>query len=260
MAEEILKRNRDFAKQYRDLLCLEGNLVAVKMLKSVEGWEGVKRLKNPRTICQVITQTRYIGRSVLVCPGDNACYAVDACFFGAELNPDAHKMYIGWQFADEAAAKKTFDVLPVFGVEDGYKAMVLTPLEKCPVEPDTVIIFGNASQMLVLYGAYLRSRGGDLTFKAGNNGTCMRLIISPMKEQEPKLVIPGNAMKLLGLPSNTDLIFSIPGSLLEEIADNMRQLRNTGGSRYPVAWQNIDWDIQPPISSLLQKGGPDWMK
>ena len=259
MTENEVKKNKELAKQYKDLLCPEGSLVAVKMLKDLEGWEDFKRLKKARTLCQSICQTRYIGRSMLIGPGDNACYAVDACFFGKEMAKDAHKMYVGWQFSDEDAAKKTFEALPTFSSEDGYKAVVLTPLEKCPVEPDTVIIFGNASQMLVLYAAYLRPRGGDLTFAAGNNGTCLRLIVSPIREQKPKLVIPGNAMKMLALPSNTDLIFSIPGFLLEEIVEHGRQMRNTGGSRYPVAWQHIDWDIQPPISSLLQKGGPDWI-
>lgn len=260
MTEQALKKNKEISEQYKSFLCPEGNLVAVKMLKDLDGWEDIKRLKRPRTLCQAICQTRYIGRSILIGPGENACYAVDACFFGKEMPPDAHKMYVGWQFSSEEAAKKTFEVLPKFGHEDGYKAIALIPLEKCPVDPDAVIIFGNASQMLVLYGAYLRTRGGDMLYRAGNNGTCLRLIVSAIKEQEPKLVVPGNAMKMLGLPSNTDLIFSIPGFLLEEIAENAWLLRKTGGSRYPVAWQHIDWDIQPPISSLLQKGGPDWVK
>ena len=143
-----------------------------------------------------------------------------------------------------------------------YKAMFMTPLERCPVEPDTVIIFGNASQMLVLYGAYLRNRGGNFDISVGNQGTCVRVTVAPIQDNIPKLAIPGNAWKLLALPSNTDLIFSIPGALLEEIADSAWKLRKTGGSRYPAAWQHLDWDIQPPIADLLKAdgGGPSWVK
>ena len=137
----------------------------------------------------------------------------------------------------------------------------MTPLERCPVKPDTVMIFGNASQMLVLYGAYLRNSGGDLTFSVGNNFTCVRATVVPIKENRPNLSIPGNVWKLLALSSNTDMIFSIPGDFLDEIAESAWQLRKTGGSCYPAAWQHIDWDVQAPIGDLLKEDGrASWVR
>ena len=82
------------------------------------------------------------------------------------------------------------------------------------MEPDAVLFFGNASQMLVLYAAYLRERGGYLTFAVSNQAGCAGATVIPIRDGRPNLVIPGNAWKLLALPSNTDMIFSIPGSLL----------------------------------------------
>jgi uncharacterized protein (DUF169 family) len=259
--EDIVKRNQEMAGQYKGFLCPEGNLVAVKMLTNLEGWEKFKRPPKSRTLCQMISQTRYIGRTFLAKADDFSCYAVPALLFGEEMPKGAAKRYVGWQFGTEEAAQKSFDALPAFE-RNKYVAIFLTPLEKCHVEPDTVIIFGNASQMLVLYSAYLRNRGGDFAISVGNNGACARVTVAPIRDNIPKLAIPGNAWKLLALPSNTDLIFSIPGGLLGEIAENAWKLRNTGGSRYPAAWQHIDWDIQAPIGDLLKKegGGPSWLK
>lgn len=261
--EEILKRNQEMAQQYKDLLCPDGHLVAFKMISNLDGWEKFtnRKPRRPRTLCQMLSQTRYIGRTILTEAEDLSCYAVPALFFGEEMIQGAAMRYVGWQFETEEAAQKSFDALPRF--EKGrYRAMFMTPLERCPVEPDTVLIFGNASQMLVLYSAYLRNKGGDFSVSLGNQATCVRVTVGPIKEGTPKLSIPGNGWKLLALPSNTDLIFSIPGNLLEEIAKNAWTLRNTGGSRYPAAWQHIDWDIQPPIGDLLKTegGGPTWLR
>jgi len=261
MSNDELKKNEEIAKQYKELLCPEGNLVAIKMLADLEGWEKVKKPKKPRTLCQLISQTRYIGRTILAEAEDISCYAVPSYLFGTKMPEGAAKRYVGWQFATEEAAQMSFSALPNFD-KGLYKAIFMTPLERCPVKPDTVIIFGNASQMLVLYSAYLRNRGGDFTIKAGNQGTCIRVTVAPIKDNKPYLAIPGNAWKLLALPSNTDLIFSMPADFLEEIAESAQQMRKTGGSRYPAAWQHIDWDPQPPIGDLLKTegGAASWVK
>jgi uncharacterized protein (DUF169 family) len=176
------------------------------------------------------------------------------------MSEQAWKRYIGWQMETEEAARKTFATIPKFDFGE-YNAIYMSPLDRCLVEPDTVIFFGNASQMLVIIAAYLRSRGGSLTFAARGAFVCADVIVTPVKTKEPKISIPGNAMKVLGCPSDTDLVCGIPGELLEDIIDSAAKLRATGGSRYPAAWQHIDWDVQPPISDLLKEDGyPSWLK
>ena len=259
--EEILRKNEDLSGKYKDLLCPEGALVAVKMIEDLHGWEEVKRPRSPHTLCQFISQTRYLGRTFFVEPEDVSCYAVGPILFGAKMPDGVPERYVGWQFGNVEAARKSIDVVPRFELGK-YQAIFLSSLDRCPVEPDAVIFFGNASQMLVLYGAYLRDRGGYLTFSVSNQMTCAGVTVVPIKENRPNLVIPGNAWKLLALPSNTDLIFSIPGSLLEEVAESAKKLRAGGGSRYPAAWQHLDWEAQPPIGDLLrgEGGAPSWLR
>jgi uncharacterized protein (DUF169 family) len=255
------QKNKEISEKYKDLLYPEGNLVAVKLIQDTQGWEKVKRPNRPLALCQFISQTRYIGRTVLIKAEDISCYAPAENLFGVKMPADAPSRYVGWQFSNEEAAKKSIEVIP--HLEAGrYKAVYLGPLDRCPVDPDVIIFFGNAAQMQVLISAYLRDRGGALNFNAGNQLGCASAIVVPMKEKRPNLVIPGNAVKLLALPSNTDMFMGIPGFLLGEMADNATKLRETGGSRYPVPWAYISWVPQPPIADLLKRegGGPSWLK
>lgn len=254
MAQETLQRNQEFARRYKELLSYEGELVGVKMLKSLEGLEKIKKPATPRTLCQLISQTHYVGRTMVATNNEVSCYLAADILGFREMPKEAWKRYVGWQIGTEEAAKKIFDTVPKFELGE-YNAILLSPLSRCPVTPQAVILFGNASQMLVIIAAYLHNRGGCVTFTASGVGVCGNAIVSPIQSQEPTLCLPGNAWKLLALPSDTELICGIPTELLDEIATNAEFMRNRGGSRFPPAWQHIDWDIQPPIGDLLKDDG-----
>lgn len=262
VTEAVLQKNKNLALQYREVLSPAGYLVAVKMLKSLQGFEGVRKPARPRTLCQFLSQTRYTGRTVLVTAENVGCYAAGPFLgLGVDLPESAAKRYVGWQYANIEASQKTLDAVPKFE-RNSYKGMLITPLERCPDTPDVVLFFGNIAQILVGMNAYLRNRGGTLNFDASHYGTCAYAIVPPVKTGLPTMSFADNAWRLLAFPSETDLIYSIPGGLLEEIAESARQLRATGGTRYPVAWQHLDWDVQPPLGDLLKRdtAGPTWLK
>lgn len=260
MAQQIVEENKELAHRYKELLSHEGDLVAIKMLKSLEGLEKIRKAAKPRTLCQLIGQTRYVGRMMVTTANELSCYMAPEILGFKEMPKETWKRYVGWQMATEEAATKTMDALPRFRLGE-YSAVLLSPLQRCPVTPDVVILFGNVSQMLVIIAAYLHSRGGCLTFGASGIGVCGTVIVSPMQEKKPTLGIPGNAWKLLALPSDTDLVCGVPSELLEEMAENAEFMRAHGGSRYPPAWQHVDWDVQPPIGDLLkEEGRPSWLE
>lgn len=261
MSEEVLSKNQELDKRFRNVLSPEGNLVAAKFLTSTFGYERMKLPQSNRTLCQYLSQVRYVGRSFLV-PKENyqSCYLADRILGFKELKSDAHERYVGWQMGSAEAAKKTFETISCLDMGK-YEAVYLAPLGKCIAEPDSVVFLGNASQALVLVAAYLHNRGGAVTSQNSGMGVCSQAIVSPFLSGELAMSIPGNAWKLLGLPSNTDLVCGIPGNLLQELADNAEFMRTRGGSRYPVAWQYIDWEVQSPIADLIvYDGKPTWLK
>jgi len=259
--EQDLKRNQGMAEAWRECLSPEGYLVAVKLLKSLQGFEDIKRPEKHVTLCQLIAQTRYFGRTRIAKEEDlNTCYAAPPILGFRELVKEAWKRYVGYQMPTEEVARAAVEAIPHFPAGE-YNAVLLSPLEKCPVAPDVVIFIGNASQMLVVTAAYIYNKGGTLTFTSSGLAACANIIVLPMKDKRPQIAIPGNGWKLLATPSNTDLLCGIPGELLEEMAEGMRFMRRYGGSQYPVAWQHIQWEPQPPISDLLPDDGyPSWIR
>ena len=263
MPQEILEKNKALNQKFTHLLRPSGYLVAAKMLGAPDELEGQVKVRRPRarrTLCQLIGQTQLLGRSSVSTVADQKCYLGKRVLGFQGLTPDAHKRYIGWAMHDEDAARKSIDAVPSFELGK-YAGIYLSPLERCPLAPDTVIFIGNASQMLVLIAAYIHTRGGALNFSSNGIGVCGTALAAPILERKPKVGIPGNAWKLLALPSDTDLIMGIPYDMMDELLENAAFMRDRGGSRYPAAWQHIDWDVQPPIGSLLEDDGmPDWIK
>ncbi len=256
--EDILKRNQRMAEALGEVLLPAGHLVAVKLLKSLDGMEQVKRPDTRVFLCPLLSQVRYFGRTRLVDCESCYCYAA-RWWFGFEEQTEEDrvamaKRYTGWQKGSEEAARGTQDKIPRFPYGE-YKGILLAALERCPVAPDVVVFFGNASQMFVIVGGYLRNRGEFLTFRASEFGACAQAIILPMVEKKPQIVIPSNALRLLAMPDNGELACGIPGELLEEMTENMRLQRERGGSRYPPAWQHIQWEAQSPISDMLKRDG-----
>ena len=74
-------------------------------------------------------------------------------------------------------------------------------------------------------------------------------------EKKPKIIIPGAGWKILGLPSDTDLVCAIPGDMLEELAENMRVLKSHGGPEYPTWWAWILAEPQPPLADIVKPFG-----
>lgn len=263
MPQETLEKNQMLNQKFTQLLRPAGYLVAAKMLASLDELEGQVKAKKPhgrRTLCQLIGQTQLLGRSSLSTVEEQKCYLGKQVLGFQETIPEAYKRYVGWSMDNLEAARKTYETVPKFELGK-YSAVYLSPLEYCPVEPDSVTFIGNASQMLVLIAAYVHKRGGALHFSSSGWGVCGTALAAPVIEGAPKLGIPGNAWKVLALPSDTDLIMGIPYGLMEELLENAEFMRTRGGSRYPAAWQHIDWDIQPPIGPLLEDDGmPSWIK
>ena len=260
MADQ-LKLNEGLARAYREALQHEGYLVAVKMLKKseIETVGEIRRPKPRNTFCQLVAQAHYLGRKLLVGAGDQRCYLFPFLFGMGEMPKEAWKRYVGWQVRTEEAGRKAFEAFSKLPM-GAYDAVFLSPLEKCPVRPDVVIFFGNASQMQCIVAGYIANRGGILTSEFNGMGSCAGLIVVPMQKERPNIVVPGNPFRLLCLPDK-ELGCGIPGNMIEELIENMQFLKAGGGSSYPPTWQIIQWELQPPIGDVLKPdGSPSWLR
>jgi uncharacterized protein (DUF169 family) len=173
---------------------------------------------------------------------DLCCYAAPRILGFRELPKEPWKRYLGWHFDNEEAGKKSFEKYPAFPIGE-YSAVLISPLGRCPVKPDVVIFFGNVAQVMVILLAHFYDKGGELSFRVNGMFACGDAIVTPLQQGAPNVVLPGNAWRTLALPSDTDLIYSVPGSLLEENLAGIKYFRERGGARYPVLWQHLDWGL-----------------
>jgi uncharacterized protein (DUF169 family) len=252
---ETLTVNQEINKKLANLLRPDGNIVAVKLYDNREQLDllcNIKQADGRFAFCQIISQSWYLARSRLVLKDQQLCYGAERALGLSSKGESVHKSYVGWQFKTEKAAYKAFQCIPMFEAESRV-AIYVSPLDMCIVQPDVLLFFGNASQMLVILSAYLAERGGTFTMESNNQNTCAGIIVGPIKENRPTIVIPGNALRVLAFPNVNDLACGIPWSSVKELIENMQFLKTMGGSRYPPAWQHIKWGLQPPILDLIAK-------
>jgi len=242
-------------------LVLEGFPVGVKMIETSEELDAIqykgqplKRLEKELAACQPISQARYLGSVMGI-----ETWRVSVCRLGGDVLGvdvgDYVHVYTNTYFQDADSARNMIATTPRF--ERGkYQAMVVGPLEKIPVEPDVVVVYGNVAQILRIINGYLYDKGGRLQFSAsGDAGLCSDTIVLPMQSGRPHVAIPCNGGRILGLPNNTDLACGIPYGLLEGILEGIEFTGKNVPIGYPPRWQFIDWELpsKAPVKSFLRQ-------
>ncbi|MGC8696403.1 MAG: DUF169 domain-containing protein [Conexivisphaera sp.] len=258
--------NNTLARSLSELLALDGNPVALKFFANEDEMSQLTkfRVDRPYAICQLISDSRYMGRIHLAIGDDlGLCWGglVAAGFADMPANVKNGSRYAGWQFLDERSSQKFFENLPRLPLNN-YKGLLITPLGKCPLEPDLVIVFGNAAQMTALISAYAYDKGESMSFIMPPTVGCAYSVALPMLTKKPNMVVPCNGMRLLSMPDNSNLVFSAPFSEIGNVVKGLKFLRERGGPSYPPGWQHIMWRPEPPMSYITDPSGPGpiWLK
>lgn len=249
-------RLKNLSDEYRRNLQLQGYPAAMKMVEDIETLDDilykgrpVRRINKNLFVCQLIAQARFYGRVVA---GEDKYLGL--CRMGADAlgfeHEDYAHIYSGSYFSTEEAAKKMIETMPK--LEKGkYHGMLVAPLDRIPLEPDVIVIYGNAAQMLRIINGYLYDKGGRLEFSAsGDAGLCSDTLTIPLMTGKPHLAIPCNGGRMVSLPNETELAFGIPLSVAEDILEGIRYTGRNVPVMFPTAWQHIDWE--PPSGSPIR--------
>lgn len=246
------------------LLRPESYPVAVKLYKDKEELKEVKE-KDGRAVrmvegknlaaCQLIGQARYMGRVT-----GGTCETASMCMYGSwvlgfeELPVEYMHGYVRSYFTTEEVAERNFATTPRFEV-GSYSGILAAPLEKMPVEPDVVVVFGNTAQVYRLIHAYNHNKGVRLEFSSnGEAGACADMIALPALTQKPSIALPCNGARMLSWPSDDGLAFAIPAAGLEDIVAGL-EFTHAGMIRYPLTWVHLDWEVQGRIKNVIRGKG-----
>jgi uncharacterized protein (DUF169 family) len=133
---------------------------------------------------------------------------------------------------------------------DTVKCIVMFPLDKAPIDPDIVIIYGTPAQMSLLATAFIHNKGRLIRTETSVGLTCLSAVL-PFWKKEPTFVFPARGERVLSQTHDTEMLFSLPSSDLEFLSDGLIKIHKKG-TRYPFPSYLL---YQPPLIPPLQKLG-----
>jgi uncharacterized protein (DUF169 family) len=164
------------AKDFMELLHLDGSPVAVKFITSEEHVpEGVPHLTETITHCQMVNRARRDGAIFYATKDNHACMGGAWSMGLREITPTLKSgefYYKLGKYDSWPSCKRTIDRIP--HVESGATyATVYAPLEKVPFDPTIVLIVTTPKVMLKLAQSSLYHLGGRINSNfAGIQSVC----------------------------------------------------------------------------------------
>jgi uncharacterized protein (DUF169 family) len=238
--------------------------LAVKFLRA--GEEFPDKTRRPRvvlnkrvTVCQGVTMARVYGWTVGLTREDVVC--VPALLAWGMSGADDAQEELGGLFEavgfagnrKVAASQAGAMICPAEGEVAG---ILLSPLAKAQLEPDTVVVYCNPAQAMRLVQGicYLLERevGGLFAGKV----ECVDTLYAAHRLQEPRVAIPGMGDRIFSMTQDDELAVALPAGMLPQLLKGLAEAARKIGARYPVTfYQNFEPQFPPAYQALAEKLG-----
>lgn len=205
--------------------------------------------KHPMAVCQGITIARRVGRTVGFEYGDHNC-PVFHVLFGLSETPEmvtngeiVHPLYAKDLEAGRQTAAKEFRLEP-----GTVKNIIIAPLHKASFEPDVLIVYGNAAQVVRMVQGALFNEGGAITSNFSGRGACSGSIAYPFKTKQCNVVIPGGGERIFAMTADDELCFAIPAEKINSVMEGVKATHDCGVARIPTPFAGISVEPVYPKS------------
>lgn len=216
-------------------------------------------LKKRVTICQGVTMARSYGWTVGLTREDLICIPAMIAFGfsdAADQTKTLGKLFceVGFSKAEETGISEAEAMVRLDN--DEYEAIAIAPLQKGLFEPDTVVFYGNPAQVMRMIQAVAYQENQRLPGNFGGKVECTEYLIAPFKTGIPRIAIPGMGDRIFSMTQDDEMVFSIPGKLLESLIEGLQLAGKKIGARYPVTvYQNFQPEFPKPYSVLGEELG-----
>ena len=202
--------------------------IGMKLFATVEGMEGVPKIRRPRskhTTDQIVAQARQLGWTVGITVDD---------LVGAQCGA-----VIGLHPQDDASLHQhAMDVVP-YG---RYRAMAVSPLTSGRLDPpDICLIYGTPGQMIFFINGLQWSGYRKMSFTSVGESACADSWGKALKTGEPALTIPCYAERRYGGVADDEMLMAIPPRYLPKVIEGLAAL-DKNGLRYPIPPYGIQAD------------------
>jgi len=232
--------------------------LAVKLLRPGDGVPDgaknpVKDFGVPFSLCQALALSRKEGLTIVLDKDNQSC-PIALAGLGL-VKPEE---FLSGRFVlapinqSTEARKKMAGSLPRFPFGK-YQAVLISPIKTAAFDPDVIVFYGSAAQVMRMIQASVFSSGKALTSTATGSGGCLVPIVAAMLEGECKYAVPGNGDRRLGLVADGELSFGMPRERFEEVMQGLK-LSHEGKQTYPISPGYLKMEYQfPPSYTALRK-------
>jgi uncharacterized protein (DUF169 family) len=186
---------------------------------------------------------------------DNSCPIVSYTYGWSEPESETRKALTDFivvmkYAADESAARTSLEGAEQVKLSRGqYAGVVYSPLERTKIEPDVVMIFCNAAQLMrLVHGATQETGVAVQSIFSGRGGTCTEGVLQTFNTGEPKVVLPGNGDRVWAMVEDGEMAFTIPANRLDSVISGLEATHQTG-VRYPIP---VDVRHEPTFPGQLK--------
>jgi len=250
---------QETADYIQNILRLKTFPVAVKFLKDKSTFPEKTRqpstvLGKRITICQGVTMARTYGWTVGLAKEDLICVPAMIAFGLSGAEDPAQtlgKLFCEVDFSqtEERGHKEVKEIVRL--ENEACEAIVLAPLQKGLFDPDTVVFFGNPAQVMRMIQGLVFEESRRVSGNFGGKVECTEYLIAPYKTQSPRVAIPGMGDRIFSMTQDDEMVFSVPGKLLEKLVSGLKNAGKKIGARYPVTfYQNFQPEFPKPYQAL----------
>jgi len=238
---EALERYRQLGETLTETLRLQTFPLAIKLVKSEE--EFPEKTRRPSqfntkiTMCQGFTMSRRIGWTMGLTAEDMKCTPNLLAYGFVELeDPEAFIeafRAMGYYETDEATARM---VASGSNLKPGeYEGVVVSPLAWTKITPDLALIYGNSAQAMRLIQAANYKTGERITSShSGFTASCVEGVLRTFLTKKPNVVIPGAGDRVFAATQDHEVVFTLPGEMLEDTIGSLKKAGYESGVRYPM--------------------------
>jgi len=213
--------------------------VAVKLVKQGEALPA--RFKRPSkdmdiqvTICQGVSFSRRYGWVVAVGKDDLNC-PLAASVFGfrpyLDYMAEGHACFQMYTETLAGGAKSELETEKV--PFQSFTDVLTAPLHRADFEPDVVVVYANAAQVMRLTVGALWREGGRLESSFSGRIDCADEILVPLRTGKPEVILPCNGDRVFAQTQDHEMAFSFPWSWAERLVEGLEGTHQ-GGVRYPI--------------------------
>ena len=216
-------------------------------------------LKKRITICQAMTMARNYGWQMGITADDVICVLASLAL-GFTDSPKPKEMMAEAFFESRYKTTMEKTIREVgqmcFMENETYKALLISPLHKTPMPPDTVVLYGSPGQLSRLVQAATYDTEEKIQGLFGGKVECPEYLIRPMRTGHPRVILPGPGDRIFSMTADDEMIFAFPSSFLEPLILGLNESGKKAGARYPITfYQNFQPEFPRHYQDLGERLG-----